>query len=151
MKPVKFIAGIFMVAFIWACSGDTSEIESLYQEEDVSQELITDVVISYSDSARVRLKVNSPLMKRREIDAKIVEEFPKGLFVEFYEGHMSPQSWLKADRATRYPESKKIIVKGNVELYNIKKDKLESAELIWDEENQEISTEKFVRITQPEK
>lgn len=139
------------LALIYACTGDTSGIDALFSKEDVSMELITDVKITYSDSAHVRLMVTSPILKRVETDGKMIEEFPEGLFVEFYEGNNRPQSWLKANQATRYPDENKIILMGNVQLYNQKNDKLESAELHWNEQTQEITTEKFVRITQPEK
>ena len=136
---------------IFACSGDISQIESLYSDDDVSMEIVKDVKIIYSDSARVMLKVSSPLLKRKLINSKITEEFPEGLYVEFYQGSNRPSSWLKADEGLRIPNDKKIILRGNVQLFNDKNDKLETAELYWFQDTQEISTEKFVRITQPEK
>lgn len=134
-----------------ACSGDTSEIDKLYQDREVEQEIIEEVEILYSDSAQVRLSVKSPELIRKMEEQKAVEIFPKGLKVEFYHNAYQPQTWLEADEATRYADDKLIILKGHVRLYNKEKDKLETAELIWDEEKQEIRTEKFVRITQPEK
>jgi len=141
---------VFMF-WLASCSGDTSQIESLYTQEDVSQEVITDVRISYSDSARIQLTVESPLLTRKEIEGSIIEEFPNGLSVEFYQGGKVARSWLVADRAIRYPDENRIILQGNVQLFNNKNEKLETAELHWNEEKNVISTEKFVRITQPEK
>ena len=150
----RYLTFTILISIYWtiiSCSGDTSEIETLYKEEDVSMEILRDGSIIYSDSAHVRLKVSFPLLERREIYNSVIEEFPEGLFVEFYEGNKSARSWLKADKGTRYPSEKRIKLIGNVELFNHKRDKLETAELNWDEEKQEISTEKFVRITQPER
>jgi LPS export ABC transporter protein LptC len=142
---------IALITFFIACSGDTSQIDSLYDEDDVSTELVKDLQMTYSDSARVMLKVSSPLLQRRERDSKITEEFPEGLYVEFYQGGFRPSSWLKADHGFRDPEQKKIILRGNVQLFNDKNDKLETAELYWYQDSEEINTEKFVRITQPSK
>ena len=151
MKYLFFPTLFVVFALLMSCDGDTAEIEALYEKEDVAREIISEVKITYSDSAKVRLMVTSPLMIRSEIDNKMIEEFPDGLFVEFFHNSFNPQSWLKAEKGIRYPDDKKIILRGNVQLYNEKNDKLESSELIWNEETQEISTEKFVRITQPER
>jgi LPS export ABC transporter protein LptC len=58
-------------------------------------------------------------------------------------------SWLEADYAIRKDKDKKFYVKENVVLYNKRNDKLETDELIWNEELEEIYTNKPVKITQP--
>jgi len=148
-----FLYGIIanVILFISSCSGDTTRIDQLFTESVTEQEIVTDVKILYSDSAQVRLAVESPKLIRQQVDKKPVEFFPEGLYVEFYHNGFQPQTWLEADKGTRFPDEKRIILEGHVRLYNKKQDKLETAELIWDEEKQEIRTEKFVRITQPEK
>lgn len=151
-KKLYFYTAISLLGLsLIACSGDTSEIDKLFQDREVEQEIIEEVEILYSDSARVRLSVTSPELIRKNMDQKPVEIFPKGLKVKFFQNAYQPQTWLEADEATRFTEDKLIVLKGHVKLYNRKKDKLETAELIWDEEKQQIRTEKFVRITQPEK
>lgn len=145
-----WLSTVALVAMI-ACNGDTSQIEALYQYTEAEQEIVTDVNILYSDSAQVRLSLSSPLLIRKMENEKQVEYFPEGMYVEFFQNSSKPQTWLEADRGTRYPEDKKIKLEGHVKLYNREKDKLESAELIWDEEKQQIRTEKFVRITRPSK
>ena len=40
-------------------------------------------------------------------------------------------------------------VRGNVRFYNSVEDKLQTSELIWDENLKKIYTEKFIRITRP--
>jgi LPS export ABC transporter protein LptC len=139
------------VLLLTSCSGDTTKIEELYQATDVAQEVVSNVKITYSDSARVWLMVQSPKLIRQEIDDKEIEIFPEGLEVEFYQDGYRPSTWLQAEKGTRYSDEKRIVLEGHVQLFNDKMDKLETAELIWDEENQQIMTEKFVRITQPEK
>jgi LPS export ABC transporter protein LptC len=151
-REIVYVGLFFVILAVWTgCSGDTARIDALYEDADVEQETVTDVRILYSDSARVRLELKSPLLIRKMEDNKPVEYFPEGLYVEFFQGGYQPQTWLEADRGTRYPEEKRIILEGHVRLYNRKKDKLESSELTWDEEAQKIFTERFVRITQPEK
>ena len=45
---------------------------------------------------------------------------------------------------------KRILTEGNVEMYNRKNEKLLTSELIWDEGEEILYTEKFVKIIQPE-
>ena len=151
VKDFLYITFLFVFLGMVSCSGDTTEIDALYTDIDVAQERVSGVNIIYSDSARVRLSVRSPLMIRKQEKEKDVELFPNGLYVEFYQGNLRPETWLESDKGIRYPQEKRIYLQGNVKLYNNKQDKLETAELIWDEEKQQIGTEKFVRITQPEK
>lgn len=40
-------------------------------------------------------------------------------------------------------------VRGNVQFYNLRNDKLQTSELIYDENLKKIYTEKFIRITRP--
>ena len=146
LVPVLLLAGLLI-----SCSGDTSQIDNLYGDSQAEQEIVTDVRILYSDSAQVRLMVSSPKLIRKIKDDKPVEYFPEGLYVEFYHQGFQPQTWLEAGKGIRYPDEKRIELEEKVKLYNRKNDKLETSQLIWDEEKQEIRTEKFVRITQPEK
>ncbi|HAQ38553.1 MAG TPA: LPS export ABC transporter periplasmic protein LptC [Saprospirales bacterium] len=142
---------IWLSALLAGCSADTSKIDALYEKGGDMQESLKDLEMTYSDSARVLLTVKAPEMITREEDRKIIEEFPKGLQVEFYQQDLRPNIWLKAGHALRFPEEKKVIVSQHVQLYNAENDKLETSELIWDEGNQKIYTDKFIRLTQPGK
>jgi len=147
MKSRLFIIGLLIL--LAGCSADTSKIDALYEKGGGMQESLKDLEMTYSDSARVLLTVKSAEMITREEDRKIIEEFPKGLEVEFYQQDLRPNIWLKAGHALRFPEEKKVIVSQHVQLYNAENDKLETSELIWDEVNQKIYTDKFIRLTQP--
>ena len=79
------------------------------------------------------------------------DQFPKGILVEFLGQDKKVYSWLKADRAVRDDRISRITASGNVEFYNDKNEKLETPELIWDERERIVFTDKLVRITQSEK
>ncbi|MEZ4910677.1 MAG: LPS export ABC transporter periplasmic protein LptC [Saprospiraceae bacterium] len=106
------------------------------------------IKIVYSDSALVKMIIHSPELERYTGIDDQKDVFPKGVLLEFLDENQAPQSWLKADAAIRDHKLKKVTARGNVIVYNNKFDKLESPELIWDEEKRTITTEKLVRITQ---
>ncbi len=146
---MKYLGFLLLISMLGACSADTSKIDELYKKGGGVQETVRELEMTYSDSARVLLTVKASEMTTREEDRKIIEEFPEGLMVEFYQQNMAPHIWLKAGHAIRFPEEKKVIVSDHVQLYNAENDKLETSELIWDEINQKIYTDKFIRLTQP--
>lgn len=112
-------------------------------------EYAENVNILYSDSAEVKVRIISPLLKRYTARGHQYDEFPNGLTVEFLDKNKAPQSWLEADYAVHKESDKKIYVENNVKLYNKKNDQLLTDELVWDEKNQELYTSKAVKIAQP--
>lgn len=74
-------------------------------------------------------------------------EFPKGVEVFFYDDSMKINSQLKADYGIRYEKKGKMEAKRNVEVVNVKGEKLNTEHLILDETNDKIYTEAFVKIT----
>ncbi|MDV7397615.1 hypothetical protein RZS08_39810, partial [Arthrospira platensis SPKY1] len=71
--------------------------------------------------------------------------------ISFLDENSRPASWLVADNAVDDLNSGTFTVKGNVVLFNKNEDKLQTSELIWDSGAEILFTNKFVRITQPEK
>lgn len=148
---MKFWIILICLFLLAGCSADTSKIDALYEKKSGMQEVVKELEMTYSDSARVLLTVKASEMISREEERTILEEFPNGLMVEFYQNDLSPYIWMKAGHAVRYPEERKVIVTDHVQLYNSENDKLETSELIWDEANNKIYTDKFIRFTQPSK
>lgn len=120
-------------------------------EEEISMEIAKNIRMYYSDSAQVKVMIKAPLLKRYLDPQNAKEEFPEGVYVEFYRSLNNPESWLESKFAVRYEKEGIIVAQDSVVLYNKSNEKIESSELIWDEEKQIIYTDKFVRITQPEK
>ena len=153
MLPLSnnFRIGIFafILASLIACQKSKKTLPMSLSPEEYTRELAENVNILYSDSATVKMKITSPLMYRYVENRKSIEEFPEGLIVEFYDENQNITSWLEADYALRKESDDIILVKENVSLYNKRKEKLETDELIYDSKKGIISTDKFVKITQP--
>ncbi|MCZ2102256.1 MAG: LPS export ABC transporter periplasmic protein LptC [Chitinophagales bacterium] len=149
---MRFILFIFLASLIYSCSTKVEEIDAFFDDQlNAGREEGTNVRIIYSDSAKIRLIVNAPLLERYNEEGNTMDVFPKGILIEFMNNHSQTDSWLKAESAIRESRTKRITAKGNVVFYNAKNEKLETPELIFDEKDRIVFTDKLVRISQAEK
>ncbi|MDQ3537009.1 MAG: LPS export ABC transporter periplasmic protein LptC [Bacteroidota bacterium] len=98
----------------------------------------------YSDSAIVRVKV----MAARQLEFQNGDqEFPEGIYMEFFDLDGKISSTLKANQAFYNKEKDVYIGIGDVVVRNIlKNEQLNTEELSWKRNEQKIFTDKFVRI-----
>lgn len=126
---------------------DTAAYRSKRRDSIVTKEYAEKISIDYTDSGRVRARVFSPLLVAVKQVSKPYMEMPKGLKVDFYEADGDIQSYLTAEYGISYPNDKRIIVRRDVEILNVKGERLNTEELIWDQATGKIFTNKFVEIT----
>lgn len=143
------------VIFSWliivsSCSNDMQEIDALVNNVSEEIELAKDIVMLYSDSAVVKVRITAPTLYTHVSRTTPNQEFPDGIYVEFLNDKKQVYSWLKADYALRQSQEKNIIMRRNVVMENNRGDLIKSSELIWDENEEILHTEKYVQIIQPE-
>jgi len=100
----------------------------------------------YSENEQVKVKL---------IAAHVFEfqngdrEFPKGIFVEFYNQAGQLESTLRADHAYYFEKEKQWRGRGKVQVKNvITNEQLNTEELFWKPSEERIFTDKFVTIRQ---
>lgn len=108
-----------------------------------------DAEILYSDSGKVRMKLIGPIIEHFTVENPYIQ-FPNGVNVLFYDDSLKINSTLRADYGIRYEKEKRMEVKRNVEVVNVKNEKLNTEHLIWEEDKDSIYTKAFVKITTPE-
>lgn len=98
----------------------------------------------YSDSAVVRVKV----IAARQLEFQNGDrEYPEGFYIEFYETDGKISSTLRANKGFYNKEKDLYSGIGDVVLRNIEKDEqLNTEELFWKRTEQNVFTDKFVRI-----
>jgi LPS export ABC transporter protein LptC len=148
---VKLIGLLFFGVIFVACENDMQAVNEALSKEHVSKETAEDIVLLYSDSAQLKVQVSGPMLVRHVNKREPREEFPEGIRVEFYNQNQIADSWLTAKYAIRYKNNKTIVAQDSVVLYTAKKDTIRTSELIWDEGKGIVFTDKFVRITNPER
>jgi len=145
----KTIVLIILFGFS-SCANNIEEVNALLDKEEIKSELAEDIELIYSDSALVKMRITAPQLRRHLNKKNVTEVFEKGLSAEFFGPTQRVNAWLDAKYAIRKQGDNEIVVRDSVVLWNEKKEKLETTELIWDETEQYLFTNKFVMITQPE-
>ncbi len=112
----------------------------------VSTEKAIDVAIEYTELGKLKAILYSPLLTGKKTGDDPYAEMPKGIEVEFMDDKGQIESFLRAQYAISYDKSKRIIVRRNVDVMNLKGERFKTEELIWDQTTQKIHTDKPVWI-----
>lgn len=115
----------------------------------VNIEKVDSVTITYSDSAKVKVIITAPTLLRHIEFNNNRQEFTDGVKVKFLNDDGSLNGTLTADYAIRYEAKQGVVVQNNVVWSSLDGKRLESEELIWDEKEKKIHTQKLVRIITP--
>ena len=121
-----------------------SDIESL------PFQTATDVQTEYTDSGKVQLVLETPLIEKFTNTKSPYSEFKEGLKVLFYDGHPEPIARLSSKYA-KYNDNTRIWeLKDSVIAINEKNEMLETEMLYWDQTKELVYTDRFVRVTSDE-
>lgn len=153
----KFCFSYFSLLFIvllMSCKNDIEKINAIASDtiQSLPAESSIGVEFIYSDSAHIQMKLNAGQIDRYGGENAYFE-MPKGLHVTFYKHYPNVETELKADYGLGFDSSNGIDsmeVKRNVEVINVKGDKLTTEHLIWDARKKKIFTNEFVKITTKE-
>jgi LPS export ABC transporter protein LptC len=135
-----FIAGISV-----SCKKNDPKIVEDITNKSIPAEFSTDIVMIYSDSARVKAKLSAQEMIRSLTKDPTIE-MPKGLYVEFYDTALKVKSWMRADYGIRNLNTFLTKVTGHVQVRNVKGDSLNTEEMFWDETKGKVYGNKFVTV-----
>lgn len=145
MSLKSFIYLLWSIALI-SCEKDVKKISEADASSLVDKELLNNIELIYTDSGKTVLKITAPEMLSYAKGNYSEDEFRKGMQASFYnQGILS--NTLSSKYALRKTEEGKTYLSDQVVLINPKGEKLETAELIWDERNGRVSTNKFVRLS----
>lgn len=135
--------GCLWILLFAACSDQKEKLNEVVEYQGPYYE-VSDLQLWYSDSALVRLMVKAAHMLEFENGD---QEYPEGVYVEFYEADTIVTSILQGDRAYYTKETNIYRILGNVILESLKnQQKLSTEELFWDVNEERVYTEKFVII-----
>lgn len=145
-KHVHRIVLFLLFAVFQACENDIEVVNLITSRKIIPSESGKNVLIVYSDSARIKMKLNAAQLDHYDGENAYVE-FPKGINVFFYNNKNKLESNLKANYAIRYEKSNMMEAKNNVVVINDKGEKLNTEHLFWDEKKELIYSDVFVKIT----
>ncbi len=144
--PIFFIISILVVS----CGGqDLKNLDQVHLSDKAGIERATSVELLYSDSATIRVQVLAPVLLRYTDPRNPKQVFTEGIEANFFDENQKQTSKLQSKYAEQYTKNRKVFLKDSVHVWNNKKEHLEAEELIWDESQKKIYSDKFVKITTP--
>lgn len=142
MNKVLFI--VILTTLTFSCNKKEG-ITKIQKEYDGPMLELEDVVFYYSDSALVKVKGITP---HRMEYANGDQEFPEGLYLEFYDDEGKIESTIDANVAFYNKEEDHWLGQEGVVVVEVETGKnLKTEELYWKPTEEKIYTEKFVTIT----
>jgi len=133
------------IAF-FACENNLAEVQKFVSKDLIAIETAKDVEMLYSDSAIVKVRVKAPTLLRHLDKRKPRQEFIDGISVEFLTPNHRTSSQMTAKYAIRFEKENKVVMRDSVVWLSQDKETLETEELIWEEGNDKVYTNKFVVI-----
>ncbi len=122
-----------------------TEIKKIASPDEANIEIGKKIELLYSNEGKVRARLIAPELLRHRTKVPFTE-MPKGLKMYFYNDTMVSESKLTAKYGITYEKSNEMIVRDSVVVINLKGEKLETEELIWNDQTQKITSNKFVKI-----
>lgn len=133
-------------ALLCACSTSMEEAEMITKRTNVNIEKGKNVTIFYSDNGLKKIQSFGHTVTRFNTERPYLE-FSDGMQLIFFSATGDTESVLTARYATAVENSKEMIARDSVVVINSKGERLNTDELVWDETNQKIYSNSFVKIT----
>ena len=134
---------------LFSCAPDLEKIKEISSTTDTISEKGKDVEIHYSEEGKLKATVIAKELITYQAEEPYME-FSKGVKLNFFNEVLDTTSKLSAKYGLYYTKKQEMMVRDNVEIINIKGEKLDTEELIWKRKEEKIYSDKFVRITTPE-
>jgi LPS export ABC transporter protein LptC len=147
-KAILLLGGI---AFFLSCENDIASIQAITATVNYPDVSGKDVRLVYTDSAVVKLEITaSEVLQYDNIDEPYTD-FPKGIYVKFYNKEGKLESEIKSDKAYYFKSENLWKAEQNVFAQNFETgEKLTTDELFWDEKKETVYSDKFSRIETPD-
>lgn len=146
---ISFFLSLICCLLVAACKNDIGKLKQKLDKSIVNVERAEEVTIIYSKDGVTKAKLFTNNFQHIQNVEPSYIEMSKGLKVEFYNDTLQVQSTLTAKYGKYFEQNGNVLVRDSVVVTNIKKEMLNTEELVWNEKMQKFYTEKFVKITTP--
>jgi LPS export ABC transporter protein LptC len=151
---LKSVATFTLVAALFGCKNDLSEVARLNQPDTMATMYAKEVRISESEQGRIKYTLTAPVLRRYESPEGALIRFPEGFRVIFYDS-LNPvqvRTEITADYGINNEMAKTMEARRNVVVTNyLKNEKLNTEHLIWDQNTKRVNSDVMVTITTPDK
>lgn len=146
--PVRNLLFILLLSILTlACENDIERINMLTNETKTPKVKGRDIEVIYTDSARLKARMQAPIyLQYPDLDEPYME-FPEGMHVYMYNDSSVLDSEIIADYAIYYMNDRLWHATGNVIAQKFDNgDALYTEELFWDEEKELIYSDSYTRV-----
>ena len=152
--PTSPIKGLLFFFFcigvsLSSCKDNLQTIKETIDRSALNTERADSVTILYSRDGNTVAKLFTKKFNHIQDVKPTYIEMKKGLRVEFYNDSLQIINTLHANYGKYFEENGNVLVRDSVVVYNVKKEQLNTEELIWNEKLQKFYTDKFVKISTP--
>lgn len=132
-----------------ACSKDeTSKLEAVKDRKVLPGLAVTKITTVISDSGITKYRIYTDQWDVYDRAEEPYWDFPKGLHFERFDENLKIDANFHSKKAKYYDYKKLWEFKGNVKAVNIKGEMFETDLLYWDQKQERIYSDKFIRVTQ---
>lgn len=143
-KSIIILGGMIMLL---SCKNDLNQVGLLTDKKDLPEMSGEKLVMIYSDSARIKYKVITPLYYKINKGEEQYDEFPEGIHVISYDETGKVIGEIMAKYAKKLEKEMLWEARHEVVVINEEGAKLETDLLFWDTKNEWIYSDRYSRLT----
>ncbi|MDR1756938.1 MAG: LPS export ABC transporter periplasmic protein LptC [Culturomica sp.] len=143
----KGIITLLGVIMLFACKNDLNKVKSLTEQSELHEMEGEELVLIYSDSARIKYKILTPLYYKVHTETEQYDEFPRGIHVVTYDTAGNVVADIRSKYAKELKEEKLWEARNQVVVTNADGTKLETELMYWDMANRRIYSDRYSRLT----
>ena len=130
----------FLTLFFLSCNNDFLEIKEINNINDLPVGIAENINLVYTDSARVKAILKSPLNKDFTNLKFPYSEFPNGVKITFFDANKN-ETFVTSNYAVTYNKTNIVDLVGNVLIELSDGSVLKTSQLFWDPEQELLFTE----------
>ena len=147
IKNISIAALVSGAAILfYGCENDLEKIKAFSSTDNLPVVEAVNFQTIFTDSGQIRYTLKTPKLLRFENEGKAFLEFPEGMEIVQYDATGKTVSSLTSDYAKQFIKEQRWEAKNNVVATNKQGDTLLTDHLIWEEKNEKIYTDEFVKF-----
>ena len=149
-RALKFKSITLLVlgtVMLFSCKTNVKDVDAIGHRDGMPEMSGENMELIYSDSARLKYKVNTPLYNKYNQEDKKYDEFPKGIHAELYEKDGRMVGANTAKYAKKLEEEMLWELRNEVVVVNSEGKKLETDLMFWDMKKEMIYSDRYSRLT----
>lgn len=150
-KLIQCASVIVVLMVLISCENSMTDVQEIAGQDTLPVETAFNLEFERTDSGYRQIILRSNHMERYGGDDPY-SVFPEGFEITFYDTAGVAKSFIRANYGISYDKKKLMRARNNVVVKNFEtEEQLDTENLVWDQNTEEIYSGTFVKITTPDK